>query len=369
LFGKGVRTAIWGDMLLEAKTWGPLVGDTNSQVKKMRSGATHEALRRLAKDVVILDWHYAEYMTPVEYRSIDYFAKQGFTVVGSPYYKATAANLMAQSARKYNGAGLIGTQWGFGVTLSPASTTLYTLLSSWSPAKAVAGDGDDIEALAQMARPEIYKRAFVKQKPLELETFGNRSLKHMTFGEGFGIFHSAPTVSLDGIPLGQSVMGGIRFMIAQTGNNVVAVSQTPGSAVPTIKKETIIINQRADTVAFLQTAYISLPRAGVAPIGEYEIVYETGRKLSVPLQENYNITDIRTSEGLRQNSWTFSKKPDVLIGSTTGWRGSSATGMPLNLQAFLWSNPYPGEAIKTIALRVQQADRAITILLLGLTLL
>ena len=70
---KGIRTAMWGDMLLEYKVWGPLVGDTNSQTNKLMSGATHLAIDRISRDVIILDWHYAEYMTPAEYRSLEYY--------------------------------------------------------------------------------------------------------------------------------------------------------------------------------------------------------------------------------------------------------------------------------------------------------
>ena len=57
------------------------MGDANSQTRLM-SGATHNAIDRISRDVVILDWHYAEYSTPADYRSVEYFAKHGFTVVG-----------------------------------------------------------------------------------------------------------------------------------------------------------------------------------------------------------------------------------------------------------------------------------------------
>lgn len=366
---KGVRTAMWGDMLLEYKVWGSLVGDTNSQTNKLMSGATHLAINRISKDVIILDWHYAEYITPAEYRSIEYFSKQGFAVIGSPYYKAAASNLMAKSVRSYGGAGLIGTNWGFDITLSPASTTLYTLLSGWSIAVKVDSDGDDIEALAQMLRPEIYNHAPVRQIPVDLEKYSNSSLKDTTLGNNLGIFDSAPKIDLAGIPLGKSVMGGIAFMVKEAEKNAVVVTQSPGSIAPTTKMETINVGQRADAVAFLQTAYISKPQGGVVKVGEYAIVYETGRKISVPLLENYNITDIRSSEGLRPKPWTFTRKPEVLIGSTTGWRGSSSTGAPLNLQTFIWSNPYPDEAIQSISLRVHDGDRTIKLVLIGLTLL
>jgi hypothetical protein len=367
LHKKGVRTAMWGDMLLESKVWTPLVGDANSQTRLM-SGATHDAIDRISKDVVILDWHYAEYSTPSEYRSIEYFAKHGFTVVGSPYYKPAAANLMAKSVRSYGGAGLIGTSWGFGITLSPASTTLYTLLSGWSTAVKVDGDGDDVEALAQMMRPAIYNRLPMSQTPLDLERFSNSSLKDMILG-GSGLFPSAPRIELAGVPTGKSIMGGVVFEIASAGKNAVVVTQVAGNIVPTVKMETIDVGQHANAVAFLQTGFISKPRHGVAKVGEYEITYETGRKIAVPILEDYNMTDIRSSEGLRSNSWTFTRNPEVLVGSATGWRGSSASGIRLNLQTFIWSNPFPNEAIQTISLRADSADRTVKLVLVGLTLL
>ena len=76
LESRQVRTAIWGDMLLDHETWESKVGSANSRNPAFNSGATHEALSGLPADILILDWHY---QPKASYPSLDFFRRLGFS--------------------------------------------------------------------------------------------------------------------------------------------------------------------------------------------------------------------------------------------------------------------------------------------------
>lgn len=111
------------------------------------------------------------------------------------------------------------------------------------------------------------------------------------------------------------------------------------------------------------------PQVNPRNVGEYIVEYQSGRREAIRLVENVNITDVRSSEGLRLNSWTFTKFPDELLESVPGWRGASEIGLPLNLQVLIWQNPYPEDKITGIRFRASDKPDNIQLALLGLTLL
>ncbi len=87
---KGVEMLIWGDRLLDAE--------------KFRYGAweasktgSHRAIERIAKDIIICDWHYEP---RADYPSVRFFQEQGFRVLPSTWKNADAAVALVRCARK-----------------------------------------------------------------------------------------------------------------------------------------------------------------------------------------------------------------------------------------------------------------------------
>jgi hypothetical protein len=66
-----------------------------------------------------------------------------------------------------------------------------------------------------------------------------------------------------------------------------------------------------------------------------------GSATSISLKEGWNITDVRSSIGLRKYGPGAESSPDILLGSDLVWRGRSAAGLPLNVQMLVWQNPFP----------------------------
>lgn len=129
LSARGLRTIMPGDMLLDNKKWTDAGGAVNSRNPQYDSGATHLALYGIPKDVIILDWHYGK---SEDYPTLQHFRKNGYDVLGDVWYDPEASKIMAESVKKAKGIGIIGSDFGFWRTLSPAATTLYAPLCGWS---------------------------------------------------------------------------------------------------------------------------------------------------------------------------------------------------------------------------------------------
>jgi hypothetical protein len=367
LNSKGVRTAMWGDMLLEHKRWDQEVGSANSSSPALNSGPTHLALQELPKDTLILDWHY---QGRDKYDSIEYFSKNGFAVIGVSGHEGKAARAMAYSARKSEVMGVIGSDWGFLATLSAAATTLYGPLCGWS--SQCLSDKEDFDAyvLAEAFREStasVSKSARPRQ--IDLSKMANRATA--VEGSGGALFDAGPFLDLRSLPTGPQVLGGVQFdvgslKVGRWKNSVVAGKMSGRNGVP-METDVFRGTLEAKEIAFLQTAFIEEPRMTIRKVGSYAIQYEDGSSVSADLLENWNVTDVRSSIGLRESGWKLIRVPDELLGARPGWRGLSGGGIPLNLQVFIWRNPYPERAISAIRLSAASAPPNSQIALIALT--
>lgn len=367
---RGVATAIWSDMLLDHIRWENEVGAANSNNPFFNSGATHEALGKLPRDVVILDWHYD---MRKEYRSVEHFRSQGFRVLGSTWHDPQAAQSLASSVKQFGGQGIIATDWGFLRTLSPAATTLFAPLCGWSSQCAAETNGD-VEFLAGFLRDRSLQISSYRQSPVPLGETANRSTWDYAQGSGKGIFDLGPVLDMRAFAPGRQSFGGVSFDVTPSGegkrNNCIVATSNYGDGI--LSKKSIMLpagTAPVKAIAFLHTCFVPEPQIAPRDLGEYIVEYQGGRKIRISLQENWNITDVRSTESLRTNPWTFSRSPDVLAGSYPGWRGYSAAGVPLNAQMFVWRNPFPEEIISRLVLKTSASVPYSTVALLGVTLL
>ena len=366
---RGVRTAIWGDMLLEHGRWEAKVGSANSENPFFRSGATHHALEDMPKDVLILDWHYEK---RDGYDSVEHFRRNGFGVLGTVWHEPDAARNMAESVKRSGGQGIISTDWGLWRTMSPAATTLYAPLCGWSVSCKVSGKDSDVTALAATVRDPAYAKSPLKQVPVRLDERANKQA--VAAGDNKGLFGAGPVLDPLALKPGKQLLGGILFDIipdSDGGRNNYAVLSNKGSHLTGESKAITIFKGDAPArrVAFVHTAFIEEPAMRVRNLGRYIVEYDDGRLETIDLLENWNITDIRSSVGLRHNDWTFLRSPDILIGSRTAWQGNSGSGVPLNLQLFVWNNPRPVKKIRSISLVAGDDPKGTKLALLGLTFL
>ena len=128
-------------------------------------------------------------------------------------------------------------------------------------------------------------------------------------------------------------------------------------------------NQRVQAIAFLHTCCIEEPDYTHKKIGQYIVEYQNGGKKIIDLIQNWNITDIRSSLSIRHNAWTFKRMPQILIGSDLAWDGKSKMDVPINIQKYVWQNPYPEKPIKQIIFKALNIKQRTRIALIGLTIL
>ena len=368
---RNVRTAMWGDMLLDHNRWEAEVGSANSQNPFFRSGATHHALQQIPMDVLILGWHYDEKKS---YDSIGHFRRNGFRVVGVPWHEPKVARNMAGSVKHSGGQGIIAADWGFWRTMSPAATTLYAPLCAWSVRCRIGDGNSDVVALAKTVRDPVYAGNSFKQIPVSLDESSNRPARVLSGGNNSALFGVGPVLDLRAFQPGRQVLGGILFdVLPDNGgrrNNCVVVSNAGRDLTGEPKTISLFMgNAEARQIAFLHTGFVEEPEARVRKLGWYLVEYDNGASERIDLLENWNITDIRSSEGLRYNDWTFLRSPTVLIGAKQVWTGSSANGIPLNLQLFVWNNPHPEKRIRRIKLVAADKPEGTKLALLGLTFL
>lgn len=366
-----VGTAMWGDMLLEHATWEAKVGSANSRNPVFRSGATHLALQQLPKDVFIFDWHYR---VKKSYDSIKHFRDNGFNVAGASWHDPQAAQSLAGSVKRFGGQGIIATDWGFWRTMSPSATTLYAPICGWLLQSQPGDNQSDVSALAEIVRDPIYSDMKLEQFPESLREVANKSSYAISGSANKGLFNIGTLLDLRAFQSGEQILGGVIFDIAPDSNglknNVVVVANS-SDVHDSLPKEVSLFNgsTAVHQIAFLHTAFIEEPITRVRKLGFYRVEYENGKFETIEILDNWNITDVRSSEGLRKNDWTFLRSPDLLIGAKRVWQGSSASGIPLNLQLFLWNNPHPNEKIRRIKIIVGDDPKGTRIALLGMTFL
>jgi hypothetical protein len=367
LSSRGIKTLLAGDMLLDSRKWGALAGDANSSHPYFNSGATHLAIDKIPEDIQIIDWHYG---MSKDYPSIKYFKDKGFMVYGCSWHDPKATDSMVRSIHKYGGSGIVGTDFGFFSTLSPASTTLYASLLGWSLKTSVSGSDPDVLALADSLRTDSDSLS-LRQEPLDISRAFNESTYSRQLGEG--IFGKGPILDLRRLNAGKRYLGGILYDLkpAEEGQskNCIVVSNADDENNKISSRMSLDLNLSGRAIAFLHTSFVDEPQYQYRILGVYKIIYDDGTVEKIDLGEGWNITDVRSSIGLRKNDWTFNRRPDVLAGAHLAWQGTSSTGIPLNIQTFIWNNPHPEKKIQKIEISVPVKAGKKRIAILGLTAL
>lgn len=107
---RGVRTMMWGDMLLNPEDF-----NLSKNMRKSFHGGLqdyYKAADLLTKDIIIIDWHY--YVDDKSFPSIDYFLSKGFSVMGSTWKKGVTTENFARyvcDKKDPKALGMVATTW------------------------------------------------------------------------------------------------------------------------------------------------------------------------------------------------------------------------------------------------------------------
>ncbi|MCX7919279.1 MAG: family 20 glycosylhydrolase [bacterium] len=321
---KGVKTMMWGDILLKEKFKSKI--DT------------------LPKDIVIADWHYAP---KTVYPSIDFYQEHGFRTIGCTWYIPKNIEGFSQYCAKKNAYGMMQTTWtgyfGNATALEKEFKQIYAYILAadyfWSP---LPKKLDELPYDPAQLLRERYNEPTKLLKPqpgilFDLSSYCNVSLidsqdtlGFLGYGQGNDLSRLAMLGQDSAVRLEDCVM----YTISKIGDTPAGLMlKGPGIAESFPEKISgIPIKQKLSRIAFLHTT--GWPANPESKIGQYIINYQDGTKSFVDLKYGINI-----------HSWLDNVSPPQL---SVAWKGKLRDGKRITIRSYIWWNPYPEKEISTI---------------------
>lgn len=374
LKARGLRTAMWGDMLLGPTEAGPdaCLAPSDEEAKRRRDA--------LPRDILITDWHY-EGAAIEKFTSLQLLSKAGFDTVASTW--ATPSNVVrfakvAESldlddpttggtCADYHGGtplGLLQTTWAgysFDETSfieNPDQYSAYVLAAeaAWTGGYA---EPDDV--------PYDYRAEFVRlwnqghlpggAAPgwtLDLNSVANLELGADAEGRFFGI-RVGETNGFFPLESGLTKIGRFRFRIAGSGSSPRAVTLSgqfnpdTGATYPSVLR--LPVGARAEFLQFAVAATFGAS-AGVR-IAETEVVFEDGSVDRIPWKMEQTVYALDDPRSTPESPLLWQRKP------------RTPEEPPAAIHGHLWKNPTPEKPIRELIFRSDRRGSAL--MLFGVT--
>ncbi len=288
---RGIRTMLWGDMLLRPDE---------------ASDATHGgepfnfwlSRRLLPRDIVIMDWHYqpAPY-----YPSVHLFKREGFTVIGATWRNLQNIADFAKAAHKAGAWGMVQTTWtGFGNNRNALRdfpdqfTALVTAADRFWNADTSSPSFSDWNVFETLWRDSLVRpmAGFI----LDLTEAANVPLANLVGVSEGALWGSRRWWNRRLFWLPTDEQGNLKALALRS----VWLNQAP-------KEVVLPINESAMELTFVHATGFPVPDETV--VGGYEIWLADGERLTVPLRYGQNLralTDDRPLRDLRASiAWRW----------------------------------------------------------------
>jgi Glycosyl hydrolase family 20, domain 2/Glycosyl hydrolase family 20, catalytic domain len=357
LASKGVKTALWGDMLLQS------VRGVGLQKKKAPDGWTYSAPggltreqvdRLIPKDCLIFNWFWAD--GPGERKSAEhneaYLEEMGFQQIYGNF-EPTIEHYETRKAR----ATLLGgapsawyatNEYGFGKDMmslflgcgsilwtgrTMAPKVLSTQVQSMMPG--IRG------RLSGITRPSQTEASIV---PLDISGKFNMGDTISPLGVSVGKMLTG-TVQLDNIPFQLKNTNGMRAILVgnegkQPSGLVKSVSGLPVGEAPT---SLVFLHASAKPALNRDSVRLLWDQQDTADLlGWYEVVYQDGFVATIPVRYGVNILEWNWDERISEDDYCYNADP-VAIGA--------GKKEQVTFFAFEWTNPRLGKVIQEIRLK------------------
>lgn len=337
---RGIRTMMWGDMLLHR---------SESADSAAFAESPEEAQRRrdlLPKDIIICDWHYQP-RPPEEFvqKNLKVFQQAGFEVIATTWYTPMNIYHFAKAAQQTNILGLLQSTWaGFNISevvLKPA----FQQFSAFVLAAEYAWSSDSPPPDQMPYSPDevfidLYERRPLVARPQSGFALDLSEAMNLTTAQGdkggwleVGIDHD-----LRNLPCGEQTLGGVRFHLspAPTEPSAVALASNmmPTKALPRMVH--FPVGRRASTLYLLHATGWQVERN--KQVGNYRILYADNTSETILLEYGVNIS-----------AWD---DPGPVYFARTAWRGQTTDGTPVTLRYLRWNNPHPRKVIVAVEFSV-----------------
>ncbi|HNT33676.1 MAG TPA: glycoside hydrolase family 20 zincin-like fold domain-containing protein, partial [bacterium] len=320
LQSKGVGTMMWGDILLEQHYT--------------------DMMRRLPKDILITDWHYAP---AKEYPSVPFFTGHRLDVLCCPWNTKTNITSFSQYASAHNAQGMLQTTWtgyfGNAAALQSLTSDLYCYILgaeyAWTPDKP---ELEETYVAANAFQHLWYDAARSHEVPgiaVDLFPFMNLSLK--TDEQGKGWLQLAPGHDLAGLPTGQVwLKDGIQYRLRETcAPDVAGAMMMCGNSWGEDFPSTVFgipVHGKSTALNFLHATVWTNDKD--TRVGAYVVHYDDGSQVEIPLRQGKEVF-----------GWLESGSSPM---TRIAWLGTTARGSKACLHSFRWINPSPDRKIETI---------------------
>ncbi len=349
LAAKGIKTAIWGDHLLESvtekdhQTW---KSSTGYQYKIPGALRPEQVIQLIPKDIVVFNWFWNDINND---KQVAAFGLQ--QVYGN--LRADINNWKDRAGTK----GILG-----GAPSSWAATTEYNI-----------GKDQLIDFLgaANLLWSQQYlsiNQLAIETEPLINKIYNNLSGHLLPSEEGATV--TPVTISFNA-SLGDVIkphdallpsvkIRHIRFNLSAAGelNSIIAGDDTKSQKVATINKDvsSIIFLHACSKVAVNNKAYDIIYDFNdtAEPLGWYEIVYDDGLIETIPIRYGVNILDWRWKQRILSNANEKDKgkySQDKYAYAASAVNCSRDDVNPVTFFSFEWKNPRYGRKIKEVYLR------------------
>jgi hypothetical protein len=360
---KGIKIAMWGDYLLESvRNKGPQERTSSTGVSYRTPGAVRPSVVResIPKDILIFNWFWVDMEKDLELHDFGFRQLYG-------NFKPNISN-WDERIRKIDLAGGAPSSWAstnefnFGKDLILDFLGCANLL--WSTHTIEQIDLPPVvwelmpSVRANLAGRRIPSEDGDRVEPVDISSYLNLPKDSKVFGVDLSTFRPGPVRSL-------SKVFELADPASSSGRCAIAVGSkgSGGNSLPA-EVSGIAIGEDVSSLIFLhasalpsgnQKAYFNIPDFFDTAdlLGWYEIVYEDGYRITVPVQYGVNILewnpgrmkslDRREGEtGSAQNAYCYQADPV--------WCSGNMKERPIAFFAFEWINPRFGKVIKEVNL-------------------
>lgn len=324
---RGIRTMLWGDMMLHSSET-PCAGMAESLE------AAKERREALPKDIIIADWHYC---TSEDFPSVRLFKEKGHEVLACTWYNPYNIYDFSRSAKKDGAEGLIQTLWsGFNVDERCLDQQFHQYHAFILAAEYAWNTGETSVSDLPYFSGEEFLKLWRREKAdhsasdgfvVNLSPFANIMLSSDNESAWIGY---GPDHDLRELKTGNIRLCGIGFEIPQNKALMFSGAMNPKGSWPCEIR--IPLSRTADSVAFLiATGWVA--EKGT-PVGKIVFRYSNTESMVLDLVYGKNIA-----------AWN---DHGSIPYATVAWRGKTRAGEIIALRILQWNNPYPKRPIQAI---------------------
>lgn len=353
---RNIRTAIWGDKLLNIHhpngiTYGGVERRMNRYGREHYQPPTNSCVDMLPRDILILDWYWS-----LSYESAGMLAEKGFELIYGNYHAPSFADWAKYRSNPALQGGetslwcladeySIGRNGAFHRILWAANN----LWSDFDPDSDRDALLSDIATIMRRDRLFLGNRSSVISGP---DATRQHTIDLIPAAAGGMYPGEVPEYDFSVIPKGKSVLGDVQFDVPGAENYV-----GPLPVVDWHNRATnaIPIGRCADALAFLHTTTAKFAHAptyyslnlGPNIIGHYLVTYADGQTVEIPLEYAYNIDSINTAFMVGK-SGDQSETIGATVYAADPVLSGEMPGGQYTLFMYEWVNPRPDVPVQDV---------------------